>query len=130
MRSLYEFSHKPSISTSEKNDSKTWLLANVANQIGSPDLKGLTELEKCAKVSDKKMLAQLSEISKNPISRESLSVWPNFNNHWLGLAAALSSPSNCNLPIGQDGSCNGLQHISAMVNDARIGKMVNDARIG
>merc|ERR1719220_383941 len=125
MRSLYEFSHKSSNSAPEKHDSKTWLLANVANQIGSPDLKGLTALEKSAKVSDEKMLAQLSEISKNPIAKESLSVWSNFNNHWLGLAAALSSSSNCNLPIGQDGSCNGLQHISAMVNDARIGKMVN-----
>merc|ERR1719220_2881952 len=124
MRSLYEFSPESSNSAPEKNDSKTWLLANVANQIGSPDLKGLTALEKSAKVSDEKMLAQLSEISKNPIAKESLSVWSNFNNHWLGLAAALSSSTNCNLPIGQDGSCNGLQHISAIAGTVLADRQV------
>lgn len=30
-----------------------------------------------------------------------------------------------NFPIPQDGSCNGLQHISSIISDARIGQMVN-----
>lgn len=106
-----------------------WLNVNLANKFGFDKVK-----------NDERFEWSLNH--KNDI----INVWkdPLKNRWWLSADYPFQALSicieigeaytyddiykyECNLPIGQDGSCNGLQHYAAMLRDEEMAKHVNVA---
>lgn len=109
-----------------------WLKVHVANKFGN-DKVDFADREKWT-VENHDML---TTIAADPIANAKL--WADADKPWQFLAAVMEyvnasnyalvggSPEDfiSHLPIGQDGSCNGLQHFSAMLRDPVGGRATN-----
>jgi len=94
-----------------------WLSVHLANCIGYDKLPYKERLEKLHEMSTN----DLKQIVEDPIGRD---VWKNWDKPWQGLQAANEyvaaiehgTPEQyvSHLPIAVDGTCNGLQHFSAI----------------
>lgn len=102
-----------------------WLKVHVANQWGM----GKLTFEERVQGIDKK-LDVLSACAENPRRHRD---WAEQSNPWQALAGAIelhqaisSGPSyRTTLPVVVDGSCNGLQHLSALSLDEDTARLVN-----
>mmetsp|Transcript_39966 Transcript_39966/g.96398 ORF Transcript_39966/g.96398 Transcript_39966/m.96398 type:complete len:452 (+) Transcript_39966:185-1540(+) len=78
---------------------------------------------------------KILQSADSPLSEESLAFWLEADDPWQALATCFEiaeavrsgDPESyvCNLPVHQDGSCNGLQHYAAMGLDITGGEQVN-----
>jgi DNA-directed RNA polymerase len=104
-----------------------WLRVHGANTYGHDKV---TYAERVAFIDDNR--AAILESADNPVSG---TFWLDADKPWMFLAFAkeyaaatrASSPHDyrSTLPVGLDGSCNGLQNFSAMLRDAVGGRAVN-----
>ena len=102
-----------------------WLQVHLANCYGY-DKVSLEDRVEWTLLHEKEILA----IGKNPLSEN---WWMDADKPWQFLRACLEyvkvkqqgKDYVSHLPITVDGSCNGLQHFSAMLRDERGGKAVN-----
>jgi len=120
-RGLLEFSKGKPLG----NSGIAWVQVHLANCYGY-DKVSLEDRVEWAEHHKKAILS----IAKNPLSEV---WWMDADKPWQFLRACLEY-ANCekygkeyisHLPITVDGSCNGLQHFSAMLRDERGGKAVN-----
>lgn len=110
----------------DSDDAYKWFLIHGANSYG---FDKLPFDERIKNVQD--MDTQIRVCGTCPL--ECVSFWSNTDSPWQFLAfcfeyVALHEQGRkflSRLPIGQDGSCNGLQHFSAMLRDDVGGRAVN-----
>jgi DNA-directed RNA polymerase len=109
-----------------------WLKVHVANKFGNDKC----DFEDRVKWTEEQH-EMLCAIAADPIAHAKM--WANADKPWQFLAAVLEYVNAANyrlvggqpedfisrLPIGQDGSCNGLQHFSAMLRDPVGGRATN-----
>ena len=119
-RGLLEFSKGKTLGTS----GLAWVQVHLANCYGY-DKVSLEDRVEWAEYHESSILA----IGENPLSEN---WWMKADKPWQFLRACIeyyNIKTNENyvshLPITVDGSCNGLQHFSAMLRDERGGKAVN-----
>ncbi len=112
----------------ESKEGLQWFLVNGANKFGNDKV---SYEDRAAWVYDNKQL--IIDCANDPISNRSF--WANADKPyqflaWVFEAAELLQMSNplefiSHLPVALDGSCNGLQHFSALLSDEVGGKSVN-----
>lgn len=108
-----------------------WLKIHVAN------CGAFNKIDK-APLSDRitwvdENISTLQTIAAHPLSQDSLDLWTTADSPFLFLAAVieLCAALECgaqyvtHLPVSFDGSCSGLQHLSAMTRDQTTAAMVN-----
>lgn len=122
VKALLRFSEGKPISDIE---SLRYFYAHGANTYGKDKLRIDEKSQWC-----QENRASILESAGNPILSE---FWKKADEPWLFLAwcfeyrAYLQDPKNflSKIPVALDGSCNGLQHLSAMMRDEVGGKQVN-----
>ena len=124
-KALLEFSRGVLI---ENDDDATWLAIHGANVFGV-DKVSLIERELWALSNTEKAL----KVYENPFTNK---WWQEADKPWQALAwckewaeytiaKGSGKPYETHLPCASDGSCNGLQHLSAMLRDSEGGRSVN-----
>ena len=133
VRSLLRFANGMKLA-GEPNTKTKWLEIHCANCEGSTDKKSRDERRKWA--SEHRQ--DIQDIASDPIGTFDSRVldgrgWKSADSPFCfvaacrELAAAWKDPENfeTHLPIGFDGSANGLQHLSLLIGDFKSGSMVN-----
>ncbi|CRH00123.1 DNA-directed RNA polymerase, putative [Plasmodium relictum] len=105
-----------------------WLKVHLANNFGKDKLN----FEKRIQWVDEN-IEKIKKLSENPF--ENREFWSLADNPWQALAVSIdltkalqcsdSSKYKSNIPVQQDGTCNGLQHYAALGRDRDGGKAVN-----
>ena len=108
-----------------------WLNVNLANKFGNDKIKNIERFNWSINHKD-----DILNVYNDPLkNRWWLSADSPFQalSICIEIGAAYNNNNNCvydyecNLPVGQDGSCNGLQHYAAMLLDEKMAKHVNVA---
>ncbi|WBY57363.1 DNA-directed RNA polymerase [Plasmodium yoelii yoelii] len=105
-----------------------WLKVHLANNFGKDKLNFKKRIEWVDQ-----NINNIKKLKENPF--ENLEFWGLADNPWQALAVSIdlinalnsSNPSKykSNIPIQQDGTCNGLQHYAALGKDKDGGRAVN-----
>ncbi|CRG96302.1 DNA-directed RNA polymerase, putative [Plasmodium gallinaceum] len=105
-----------------------WLKVHLANNFGKDKLNFEKRIQWVDQNIDK-----IKKLSENPF--DNIEFWSLADNPWQALAVSIdlskalqcsdSSRYKSNIPIQQDGTCNGLQHYAALGRDKDGGKAVN-----
>ena len=120
-RALLEFANGKPLG----DDGVKWLKVHIANLCGV----GGTLANRHRWVEEHSI--ELLDYASNPFAERR--PWCKRKKRWRILAAAFewagyctNGPDHiCHLPVSVDGTCNGLQHLSAMVRDAKGGRATN-----
>jgi len=124
-KALLEFSQSATMDNAE--DAK-WLAIHGANVFGV-DKVSLEDRELWAYMNVENAQAVLTDPLGNKWWQEADKPWQALAwcKEWAEYNAAKASgePYETRLPCASDGSCNGLQHLSAMLRDAEGGRAVN-----
>ncbi|EKX54674.1 RNA polymerase, single subunit, mitochondrial [Guillardia theta CCMP2712] len=107
-----------------------WLKVHLANLFGENKIS----YDDRVKWTEERM-SQILHSAKNPLDSASRKFWLSADDPWQALATSMEiqeaiesgDPSTylSNLPVHQDGSCNGLQHYAALGLDEIGGEQVN-----
>jgi DNA-directed RNA polymerase len=124
-KALLEFSRSVAINNSEEAQ---WLAIHGANVFGV-DKVSLEDREMWAYMNANKAIDVLNDPFSNKWWQEADKPWQALAwcKEWAEytIARANGEPYETRLPCASDGSCNGLQHLSAMLRDLEGGKAVN-----
>ena len=127
VRSLFQFNNGAKLGP----DGMEWLEIHVANCQGSTDKRPWGERIKWTRDKDKR--DEIKKIANDPVGTFELWSRDDIDNPFqyvaacIELAEAWSDPANftTHLPIGFDGSCNGIQHLCLIGRDHEAGRLVN-----
>lgn len=124
-KALLEFSRSATMDNAE--DAK-WLAIHGANVFGV-DKVSLEDREMWAYMNVENAIAVYNDPLSNKWWQEADKPWQALAwcKEWAEYNAARANgePYETHLPCASDGSCNGLQHLSAMLRDAEGGRSVN-----
>jgi hypothetical protein len=123
VRSLFKFANGEQLGT----DGLSWLAIHCANCEGSTDKKPWSDRIEWTNEHRR----DIQKIASDPLG--TLDLWKGADSPFqyvaacLELTAAWADPTNfvTHLPVGFDGSCNGIQHLALMCCDLAAGEMVN-----
>lgn len=127
-KGLLQFAHGEPINTDE---AYKWFLIHGANSYGFDKLSFDERMSRIGSVHD-----EICNAASNPVG--SIRFWGEADSPWQFLAwcfeyrRLMQTRKNfvSYIPVGQDGSCNGLQHFSAMLRDECGGKATNLLPLG
>lgn len=110
------------------NGGAGWIAIQLASSLG---VDKVSFDERIAYVEEREALWR--QISADPLSPEVRDVWGTADKPWQSLAAIFEWVAYLDhgegfvssLPVMVDGTCNGIQHLSAMTRDAEAGYHVN-----
>ena len=122
-KGLLEFSNGVAI---EDYESASWLAIHGANEFGEADKENFEGRLDWISENEKNILS----CAEDPLANL---WWTEADNPWQFLAFCLEWSMFCDqglgfvshIPVAVDGTCNGLQHLSAMLMDERGAKAVN-----
>jgi DNA-directed RNA polymerase len=125
VRSMFRFARGMSLDIAEKTQ---WLEVHCANCHGETDKKSFDERIRWVANNRKDLI---EKVAANPAG--TFELWRDTENPFCfvaacrELAAAWADPENfeTHLPIGFDGTCNGLQHLALIARDPKTAYMVN-----